>query len=123
MQLTKDNPYPQTLFHASLDPTQVLNEEQRAARINEGYQDTYIHRAFPKHIPTGNMRTVISPWDGGKTKVAETVIANDAAQERAILASLPDNEDDEQDDKDKEGTPPVARRRGRPARVPELVEA
>ena len=120
MQLNKDNPYPQTLFHASLDPTQILNEEDREKRINEGYKDQYVPRAFPKHVATGKVLKIKSPWDDGITKVAETVVVRSLIEEKAILARLPDD-DEENDDKNED--PPVVKRRGRPARVPELVEA
>lgn len=63
--------YPKHLYHASEPATIVYTKEDEAKARAEGYTETYVPKAFPKHV---------------KRADGVTVIANNKAEEKAALA-------------------------------------
>lgn len=51
----KNNGYPLHLYHASLLPAIVNNEEEESALAEHGYQRQYTHRNYPKFMFRRNM--------------------------------------------------------------------
>lgn len=83
-ELSRDNPYPFMMYHAVKAPTLAMDEKQRDILGRDGYQSGYIHKEYPKHVPTGKFITVKNA-DGGTTDLVETVIVADAGAEDALL--------------------------------------
>ncbi len=87
MKITPDNEYPQVLYKAEESLT-VYNEKELTAAKKQGWQTTYIHREYPKHVPTGEFYETKND-DGGVTRHAKTKIVGSRDEEEAFIASLP----------------------------------
>ncbi len=101
MRLSQDNAYPLLMFHATLPPSNALNEEQHTKMLREGYSDTYIPKQYPMHVAIGGMKRVPNndgdyyeglrngiAANGTYTVIPETVIVRDKAEHDALLVKL-----------------------------------
>jgi hypothetical protein len=91
MQLFEDNKYPVLLYSGPNMPattTLAFTQEELREKEAQGWLLRHVHREYPKHIPTGEVKVEISVWDGGKTETPVTQIVHDEKEEAALLAKL-----------------------------------
>lgn len=51
--------FPVHLYHATKDPIVAHDSETEANARNDGYQDTYIPREYPKHLTMPDGSTLV----------------------------------------------------------------
>ncbi len=115
MQLFEDNKYPILLYSPPSMPattTLAFTQEELRAKETEGWLLRHVHREYPKHIKTGEVKEIKSQWDGGVSFEDVTEIVHDEKQESALLAKLAK--------KNEQPVGEVARRS--PGRPPKVVE-
>lgn len=98
MQLFEDNKYPILLYSPPSMPattTLAFTQEELRAKEAEGWLLRHVHREYPKHIKTGEVKEIKSQWDGGISYEDVTEIVHDEKQESALLAKLASKKKDQ----------------------------
>jgi hypothetical protein len=84
MPFNKYSPHGLHLFHASLPPAIVYNEEDEARARDKGYSEKYIPREYPKALAHADREN-----QQGVPESHVTAVAQNAKHERELTQSAP----------------------------------